>query len=215
MPSDPPSPQRHRHRLLSLVCAGVAVSMVGAAYAAVPFYRAFCQATGFDGTVRRGAGPIGAPIDRNLTVRFDTNVRGLPWSFRPEQPSEAVKLGAPAMAWFKIRNDADTPITGRAIYNVVPESAGAYFIKTECFCFKDQTIPAHTEMRFPVIFYVQPKFATDQDTRIFQEITLSYTYFPAVGSPPPAAAAPEPAAVARTATATAPQGLGGTATRGL
>ena len=27
--------------------------MVGAAFAAVPLYRAFCQVTGFDGTVRK------------------------------------------------------------------------------------------------------------------------------------------------------------------
>ena len=214
MPSDPVPPRRS-HRLLSLVCAGVAVGMVGAAYAAVPIYRAFCQATGFDGTARRGAGPIGAASDRSLTVRFDTNVRGLPWNFRPEASSQEVKLGAPAMAWFKIRNNGDKPITGRAIYNVVPESAGAYFIKTECFCFKDQTIPAHTEMRFPVIYYVQPKFADDRSTRIFQEITLSYTYFPSVRSASAAPAAPEPAALARTSAATAPQALGGTATRGL
>ena len=185
-----PLGKRPRHRLLSLICAAVAVGMVGGAYAAVPFYRAFCQATGFDGTVRRGGAPIGAPIDRNLTVRFDTNVRGLPWSFRPEQPSTQVKLGAPAMAWFKVRNDADRALTGRALYNVVPESAGAYFIKTECFCFQDETIPAHTEMRFPVIFYVQPKFADDRDTRTFQEITLSYTYYPAIDAPAATRATP-------------------------
>src|SRR5882757_4643946 len=156
MPSDPPVPRRPRHMTLSLICAGVAVAMVGASYAAVPLYRAFCQATGFDGTVRRGAGPIGDPLDHSLTVRFDTNVRGLPWKFRPEVASQQTRIGAPAMAWFKIRNDGETPLTGRAIYNVTPESAAAYFIKTECFCFKDQTIPAHTEMRFPVIYYVQP-----------------------------------------------------------
>ncbi len=39
---------------LALSLAGVFVAMVGAGFAAVPLYRAFCQATGFAGTVRRG-----------------------------------------------------------------------------------------------------------------------------------------------------------------
>lgn len=202
--------------MIALGFAGVAVAMVGAAYAAVPLYRTFCQATGFDGTARRGSeGPSGAPIDRSVTVRFDTNVRGLPWQFRPEATSQEVRLGAPAMAWFKIRNDSDQPLTGRALYNVVPESAGAYFVKTQCFCFKDQTIPAHTEMRFPVIFYVEPKFASDRNTSAFQEITLSYTYYPSRNAAA-AAGASAPAAKLATATATKPpEGLGGTRTGGL
>jgi cytochrome c oxidase assembly protein subunit 11 len=33
-------------------------------------------------------------------------------------------------------------------------------------------------MRFPVIYFVEPAFATDPDTKTFQEVTLSYTFFP-------------------------------------
>ena len=201
--------------VLSLICGGVAVGMVGMAYAAVPLYRVFCQATGFDGTVRRGEGPIGAALDQKLTVRFDTNVRGLPWAFKPEVSSQEIQIGAPSQAWFKIRNDGDTPITGRAVYNVTPESAATYFIKTECFCFKDQTIPAHTEMRFPVIYYVQPGFVKDRDTKTFQEITLSYTYYPSTKVAQGAAIAPVPAALAKTAAIKPPEALGGTPSRGL
>lgn len=189
MPDDPVL-RPPNHRLIGLVCGVVAVSMVGAAYAAVPLYRAFCQLTGFDGTVRRGDGPSEAALKRTVTVRFDTNVRDLPWTFSSELNSQDVRIGAPGQAWFKVRNDSDRPLTGRAIYNVVPEAAGAYFIKTECFCFESQTIPAHTEMRFPVIYYVQPKFAQDRETQRFEEITLSYTFFP---DTKPAPAAPSQA----------------------
>jgi cytochrome c oxidase assembly protein subunit 11 len=179
MPADAPPRAPPRHHVLGLVCGGVALAMVGAAYGSVPLYRTFCQLTGFDGTVKRGTGdPAEAALKRTVTVRFDTNVRGLPWTFKPEEGSQSVRIGAPGQAWFKVRNDSDQPLTGRAAYNVVPESAGAYFVKTECFCFKDQTIPAHTEMRFPVIYYVQPGFVKDRETRQFEEITLSYTFFP-------------------------------------
>ena len=113
MPSEPRG--RPRHLTLSLVCGGVAVAMVGAAYAAVPFYRAFCQATGFDGTVRRGDGPIGAALDRKLTVRFDTNVRNLPWRFKPEVPSQDIQIGAPSQAAEAMEMGADAVLVNTAI----------------------------------------------------------------------------------------------------
>jgi cytochrome c oxidase assembly protein subunit 11 len=177
-----PDPALRRHKRMQatvgIVCAVVAVVMVGASYAAVPLYRAFCQVTGWGGTVKRGeAAPDGAALQRTLTVRFDTNVRDLPWTFHAEQVTQQVHIGAPGMAYFTVRNNSDHPITGRATYNVEPDAAGAYFVKTQCFCFDDQTIPGKTEMRFPVIYYVQPEFADDRNTRLFEEVVLSYTFF--------------------------------------
>ncbi len=155
--------------------------MVGMAYAAVPFYRAFCQVTGFDGTARRVERAPTQVIDRKITVRFDANVNGLPWRFTPDQVAQTIELGAPGLAFFTVTNNGRTALTGRAAYNVVPESAGPYFLKTQCFCFSNQTIqPGQTE-RFPVIYYVEPKFATDLNTRTFQEVTLSYTFFQVKG----------------------------------
>lgn len=194
------APARTRHGRVGLICAAVVAAMIGATYAAVPLYRMFCQVTGFDGTVKRGAAPTEAALARAITVRFDTNVRGLPWRFRAEETSQKIKIGEPGMAFFKVRNEGDRPLTGRATFNVVPEAAGAYFVKTQCFCFDNQTIPGGTEMRFPVIYYVQPKFASDRETRLFDEITLSYTFFPA-GTDEVAAVAPQ-----------AREGLGGSVT---
>jgi cytochrome c oxidase assembly protein subunit 11 len=153
--------------------------MVGAAYAAVPFYKAFCSVTGFDGTVRRAERAPTTVLNRQITVRFDANVRGLPWTFTPDQVSQSIRIGAAGLAFFHVTNKGATPITGRAAYNVVPEAAGPYFLKTQCFCFSDQTLqPGQTE-KFPVIYFVEPAFATDANTKAFQEITLSYTFFPA------------------------------------
>jgi cytochrome c oxidase assembly protein subunit 11 len=180
MPPIPePQPPRKGNRFIALICAGAVALMVGGAYAAVPFYRAFCQATGFNGTVRRAEAPPGQVLNRKVTVTFDANVRGLPWDFAPEQTSQTVNIGAPSIVYFKVTNHGATPMTGRAAYNVVPEVAGAYFLKTRCFCFSDQTIPAGKTVEFPVVYFVEPKFASDPDTRTFQDITLSYTFFPA------------------------------------
>jgi cytochrome c oxidase assembly protein subunit 11 len=168
---------------LGLICIGVFAGMVGMAFASVPLYRAFCQATGFDGAVRRATAASGSVSTRTVTVRFDTNVRGLSWRFEPVQPSQTVKLGENKLAFFRATNTGDRPVTGRAIYNVAPQSAGAYFSKLECFCFKNQTIAPGQTVEFPVVYFVDPRYGTDSDTAGAPEITLSYTFFPAVTGP--------------------------------
>ncbi|WP_431307701.1 cytochrome c oxidase assembly protein [Caulobacter endophyticus] len=154
--------------------------MVGAAYASVPLYKLFCQVTGFDGTVRRAEAAPTKVLDKSVAVRFDANIRGLPWTFTTEQVSQDIKLGASGLAFFKVTNNSDKPQTGRAIYNVVPEQAGAYFQKIECFCFSNQTIEPGQTVEFPVVYFVDPRFAEDPETKGKSEITLSYTFFPAV-----------------------------------
>ncbi len=52
----------------------VVAAMVGAAYAAVPLYRLFCEATGFDGTPRIATKPSDTVLDETVTIRFDANV---------------------------------------------------------------------------------------------------------------------------------------------
>ena len=78
----------------AMICAAAAVGMTGAAFAAVPLYRAFCQATGFGGAIPKASSAPGQVADRELTIYFDTNVRGVPWTFEPEQRSQKVKVGA-------------------------------------------------------------------------------------------------------------------------
>ena len=178
-PSDPsPTKKKMSNGRLALICAAAFFGMVGMAYASVPLYRAFCQITGFDGTVRKADAAPTKVLDRKITIRFDANVRDLPWTFSPNQVSQEVRIGDTGLAFYKVTNNGSTPITGRASYNVVPESAGLYFQKLECFCFTDQTIQPGETKEFPVVYFVDPKFAEDFETKGTQEVTLSYTFFP-------------------------------------
>jgi cytochrome c oxidase assembly protein subunit 11 len=172
-------PINKRHLWLGFSCGALALLMVGAAFAAVPLYRAFCQATGYGGTVARSKVAPTRQVDQNLRVSFDTNVRGVPLEFTPEKPSVTVKVGATGMAYFKVTNTSDHPVTARAVYNVVPEQAGAYVRKLQCFCFNAQTLQPHQTVDFPMVFYVDPGFATDRDTKLYTDLTLSYTFYPA------------------------------------
>ena len=180
-PSSPgPSSPNGRNARVALICGAVFVTMVGAAFAAVPLYRAFCQATGFNGAVRRADAAALQVSDKTVIVRFDTNVRDLAWKFEPVQASQTVHLGEAKLAFFRATNTSDKPLTGRALYNVLPETAGPYFSKLECFCFKNQTLKPGETMEFPVVYTVDPRYAVDRDNASSGQITLSYTFFPAV-----------------------------------
>jgi cytochrome c oxidase assembly protein subunit 11 len=202
------SPTERRNRKVAVICGLFFFGMIGAAYASVPLYRAFCQLTGFDGTVRKAEAAPDKVLAQELTIRFDANVRNLPWTFKPEQNAQRIKIGETGLAYFKVTNNSDKDITGRAIYSVVPESAGAYFQKLECFCFSDQTIKAGQTVEFPVVYFVDPEYAIDFETKGKSEVTLSYTYFPSVdadGGQKTAQAAP----------ANHPSALGGSPRAGL
>jgi len=183
------TPVQKRNRRLAAICGMTFIGMVGAAYAAVPIYKAFCQVTGFDGATRRAAAAPDKVLGKTLLIRFDANVRDLPWDFVAEQTAQTVKIGETKVALFKVTNHSDKPVTGRAVFNVVPEQAGPYFQKLSCFCFSDQTIPAHTTVEMPVLYFVDPKYAEDFETRGKPEVTLSYTFYRAVDSVAPKQAA--------------------------
>jgi cytochrome c oxidase assembly protein subunit 11 len=172
---------QRRNGRVALLCAGVFVIMVGAAFAAVPFYRAFCQATGFNGSVRRAVATAPAAVSAGtVQVRFDTNVHGIDWRFEPVQARQTVHFGENKLAFFRATNTSNKTLTGRAIYNVLPEAAGPYFSKLECFCFKNQTLAPGQSAEFPVVYTVDHRYADDRDTRGQGEITLSYTFFPSI-----------------------------------
>ena len=170
------------HRTALLAVLGIAF-MTGLAWASVPLYRLFCQATGLNGTTGRGLEAPGA-VDRQVTVAFDTNVApNLPWRFTPEARSDTVAVGARDMAFFTATNSGARPITGTATFNVQPAQAGRYFKKIQCFCFTQQTLKPGETARMPVIFYVDPAILDDPDARDIQTITLSYTFWPAGSAP--------------------------------
>jgi len=170
----------YRNRRVGLIALLIVLAMIGLGFASVPLYRIFCEATGFDGTTQRAASDD-APGATGLiiSVRFDANVTpGMGWTFAPEQETERVAVGAREMAFFTATNTTDHPITGSATFNVTPTQAGQYFTKIQCFCFTEQTLQPGETVRMPVVYYVDPAFATDKDTKKIPEITLSYTFYP-------------------------------------
>jgi cytochrome c oxidase assembly protein subunit 11 len=183
-----------RDAIVAAVCGLVVVLMVGASYAAVPFYNWFCRATGFNGTTQVAtSAPLRAPLDRKIAVRFDSNVApGLPWKFESEKTEIEVKIGEVVTVFYTVTNQSARTTTGQAAYNVAPLTVGAYFQKINCFCFTEQTMAPGEKREMPVVFYVDPSIVNDSDNQGLNTITLSYTFYPVRNPAPKPLAAGEP-----------------------
>src|SRR5450631_528437 len=170
--------KRRGNRIIVGIFTAVAIGMVGMSFAAIPLYRAFCQATGYGGTPKIGAAVAPGGNGQTIRVRFNADVNpGLPWTFAPDQLEVTAPLGEDRLASYTARNKARSPITGVALYNVTPEKAAKYFHKTACFCFSQQTLEGGQTMDFPLSFWVDPAILTDPNTSDVQVVTLSYTFF--------------------------------------
>jgi cytochrome c oxidase assembly protein subunit 11 len=166
--------------MVAAICGLVVVLMVGASYAAVPFYNWFCRTTGFNGTTQVAKSvPSAVPLARTLAVRFDANVAGgLPWKFEPENTEIQVHIGEVVTVYYTVTNDSARRTTGQAAYNVAPLTVGAYFQKINCFCFTEQTFEPGEKRELAVVFYVDPSIAEDRENDGLNTITLSYTFYP-------------------------------------
>jgi cytochrome c oxidase assembly protein subunit 11 len=166
-----------KNRNIGAILLLVAVGMVGMAYAAVPLYQMFCQATGYGGTTRVATGNAKGIIARPITVRFDSNIdASLPWRVTPSKPVTG-KIGSVETVVFTATNLSSHAVTGQAAFNVTPELSGQYFNKIQCFCFTEQTLKPGETVEMPVTFFVDPDIDNDTDLKTLRDITLSYTFY--------------------------------------
>jgi cytochrome c oxidase assembly protein subunit 11 len=178
--------------IVAASCGAVVALMVGASYAAVPFYNWFCKTTGYGGTTQVAERAPDHVLDRTVTVRFDSNVTpGLPWKFVPEQNEIQARIGEVVTVQYKVVNQAAREIVAQASYNVSPPQVGIYFNKINCFCFTEQTLKAGETREMAVVFYIDPSIVKDRDQDNLNTITLSYTFYRLPDPARPVAEAPD------------------------
>jgi len=166
-----------RNKRVAVAGLGIAMGMVGLAYASVPLYNLFCQVTGFGGTPGTATDNPKGVIDRQMTVRFDSNVAtDLAWGVTPAV-AITDKVGKVDTVNYVATNLSDKPITGMAVFNVSPEKAGVYFNKIECFCFTQQTLQPGETVEMPIVFFIDPELDDNHELATIREITLSYTFY--------------------------------------
>lgn len=151
--------------------------MLGVSFASKPLYDTFCRVTGFGGTTRDATSAPDRVLDREMTIRLDSNIADLPFKFRPLEPSTKTKVGETNLVYFEVTNMSDRTETAIASYNVTPHKAGPYFTKLECFCYDEQEFAPGETKKLPVVFFINPLIAEERQLDDVHTITLSYTYF--------------------------------------
>lgn len=159
--------------------AVVALVMFGFGYGMVPFYKTMCAALGINDIDRPDKSAANTQVDktRRVTVELDSNIKGLPWEFRPLTRHVEVHPGELTQVVYEVTNTQSRAITGQAIPSYAPSNAAQYFLKLECFCFSSQTLKAGEVKRMPVAFVIDPGLPAD-----VHSITLSYTFFEVPGT---------------------------------
>lgn len=162
-----------RNRRTAGLLSLLAIGMFGFGFAMVPLYGLLCQVVGIQSAnpafaMTGGSGAGG----RLVTVKFDATVNdSLPWAFVPTTGSVRVRVGEMQQVTYRAENRSPRPITGQAIPAVVPWQATRFFSKTECFCFKRQTLAPGEVRDMPLAFRVSPDLPENIDS-----LTLSYTF---------------------------------------
>lgn len=175
-----------RNTLTKFLLIGLASAMLTLGFFSKTLYDTFCRITGFGGTpqIAMNEDNLSVVLDRKVTVKFDTNVSpDLPWEFKPVDRSMEVQLGQTGLAYYTAKNNSDKPVTGVATFNVTPVKAAPYFVKTECFCFTDQTLQPGEEITMPVLFFVDPEMDASERHDDVREVVLSYTFFESENQP--------------------------------
>jgi len=165
--------QKNRKTMRRLVL--VAIGMFGFGFALWPLYNVLCDVTGLGGRSIQISENNDQAVasDRVVNIRFDASVNSsLPWDFKAKEKVNQYNLGVPSKALYVAMNHGSDSITGQATYNVSPPEASLYFVKTECFCFTEQTLGPDESRDMPVYFYIKPDLPEH-----IKDITLSYTFY--------------------------------------
>lgn len=171
MASAPDNPAR-RPLLIKLVVASVL--MFGFSFALVPLYDLMCDALGI-GKIREATAPVASTAfaPHTLTVEFvTTNTEQLDWSFYPLVKSLEVTTSETYMVNFVAKNNTANTMTVQAIPSITPAQGTEYLIKTQCFCFEQQTLAPGESIKMPVVFLIDSALPEKYAT-----LTLSYSLF--------------------------------------
>ncbi|HKZ73313.1 MAG TPA: cytochrome c oxidase assembly protein [Steroidobacteraceae bacterium] len=167
---------RSANRSLTLKLLGIALGSFAFGFALVPLYDVLCEVTGFGNRkdLGRAATVVEAPdATRAVTIEFvaDLPSEGM-FEFSPVVKSMQVHPGKLYETSFIAHNLTGHDTVAQAVPNIAPSKAGAYFRKTECFCFTPQAFARDERRAMPVRFIVDPQLPAYVD-----RITLAYTFY--------------------------------------
>ena len=116
-------------------------------------------------------------IDRTMEIKLVAEVDSLlEWDFKVLQDTINVKIGENKIISYKGKNLSDRTITSTANFVASPESIYPYLVKTECFCFTEQTLKPGESKIFTMVFYLDPSLDSDSNLDKLKELVFTYEF---------------------------------------
>jgi len=116
-------------------------------------------------------------IDRKITINFVAKVdSSLEWKFKPLQDTIDVRIGENKIIEYEGKNLSNRTITSTANFIAEPEAFQAYLVKTECFCFTEQTLKTGESKIFTMVFYIDPSLDSDWYFDDLKELVFTYEF---------------------------------------
>jgi cytochrome c oxidase assembly protein subunit 11 len=168
------APDRPARRPLLIKLVVASVLMFGFSFALVPLYDLMCDALGI-GKIRAAKASIASTTiaPHTLAIEFvTTNTEQLNWSFYPLVKSLEITTSETYMVNFFAKNNTANTMTVQAIPSITPILGTEYLIKTQCFCFEQQTLAPGESIKMPVVFLIDSALPKKYST-----LTLSYSLF--------------------------------------
>ena len=115
--------------------------------------------------------------DQIIKLKLDTKVEdNLSWNFSTNNNAMQVKVGQLYKVDFNVENYGSNQSSGKAIYNVEPETLKKYFVEIDCCCYKKQTLLPGEISTYSITFYIDPIMINDSRIRNLNSMAISYTF---------------------------------------
>jgi len=112
-----------------------------------------------------------------ITLNLDTKVEdNLSWNFSTNNNAMEVKVGQLYKVDFNVENYGSNQSSGKAIYNVEPETLKKYFVEIDCFCYKKQTLLPGEKSNYSVTFYIDDRILKNSKVKDINDVNILYTF---------------------------------------
>ncbi len=116
-------------------------------------------------------------IERKVNIKFIAKKdKQLDWEVKSLQDNLDIKIGESKIIKYEGKNLSNKIITSTATFEVFPDEISPYLIKTECFCFTEQTLEPGENKIFTMAFYIDPSMDREKNMKNLSNLVFTYNF---------------------------------------
>jgi len=116
-------------------------------------------------------------INRTMQIKMLTEIdTSLNWEFKSLNNIITINVGENKIVKFEGKNLSNRTITSTAFFIAEPEVIYPYLIKTECFCFEEQTLKPGESQIFTMVFFLDPSLDKDKELDNIKDLVFTYKF---------------------------------------